>query len=286
MPPEAPADQHGVPGLRPVPAHDRAAEHRLRPASCRTLPAAEIDERVARSSRWCGIEELADRAAGAAFRRPAAARGARPRARHAAAGAAAGRAASRARSQAPQAMQEELRRIHQPIGGTFVFVTHDQGEAMGLANRIAVMDDGAHRAEGHAARRSIARPRAASSPTFIGEANMLAGRRRQGYVAARGRSELSCRRPRPARDRDGPPAPAAHRRDRRSRRSAVRRPAQRHRVPRPLRALPGRARERQPRSLSTRSPIGEGRPLSRGPCSPLPSQSRTIQVLARDDPAN
>ena len=33
-----------------------------------------------------------------------------------------------------QAMQEELRRIHQQIGGTFVFVTHDQGEALGLAN--------------------------------------------------------------------------------------------------------------------------------------------------------
>ncbi len=41
-----------------------------------------------------------------------------------------------------QAMQEELRRIHQQIGGTFVFVTHDQGEALGLANRIAVMDQG------------------------------------------------------------------------------------------------------------------------------------------------
>ena len=41
-----------------------------------------------------------------------------------------------------QAMQEELRRIHQEIGGTFVFVTHDQGEALALANRIAVMRDG------------------------------------------------------------------------------------------------------------------------------------------------
>ena len=42
-----------------------------------------------------------------------------------------------------QAMQDELRRIHSEIGGTFVFVTHDQGEALGLANRIAVMDQGA-----------------------------------------------------------------------------------------------------------------------------------------------
>src|SRR5215203_138865 len=41
-----------------------------------------------------------------------------------------------------QAMQEELRRIHDEIGGTFVFVTHDQGEAMSLANRVAVMSEG------------------------------------------------------------------------------------------------------------------------------------------------
>ena len=41
-----------------------------------------------------------------------------------------------------QAMQEELRRIHNSIGGTFVFVTHDQGEALGLANIVAVMDEG------------------------------------------------------------------------------------------------------------------------------------------------
>ena len=41
-----------------------------------------------------------------------------------------------------QAMQEELRRIHSDIGGTFVFVTHDQGEAMSLANRLGVMHQG------------------------------------------------------------------------------------------------------------------------------------------------
>ena len=39
-------------------------------------------------------------------------------------------------------MQAELRRIHRSLGGTFVFVTHDQEEALGLANRIAVMEGG------------------------------------------------------------------------------------------------------------------------------------------------
>jgi len=36
----------------------------------------------------------------------------------------------------------ELKRIHQQLGGTFVFVTHDQVEAMTLADRLAIMNHG------------------------------------------------------------------------------------------------------------------------------------------------
>jgi spermidine/putrescine transport system ATP-binding protein len=39
-------------------------------------------------------------------------------------------------------MQEELRRLHRAIGGTFIFVTHDQGEAITMSDRIAVMNAG------------------------------------------------------------------------------------------------------------------------------------------------
>ncbi|MDG2313082.1 MAG: ABC transporter ATP-binding protein [Alphaproteobacteria bacterium] len=39
-------------------------------------------------------------------------------------------------------MQDELRRLHKSLGNTFIFVTHDQGEAMAMSNRIAVMDQG------------------------------------------------------------------------------------------------------------------------------------------------
>ena len=39
-------------------------------------------------------------------------------------------------------MQEELRRLHKSLGNTFIFVTHDQGEAMAMSDRIAVMDQG------------------------------------------------------------------------------------------------------------------------------------------------
>ena len=40
-------------------------------------------------------------------------------------------------------MQGELKRLHRDVGLTFVYVTHDQEEALTMSDRIAVMDDGA-----------------------------------------------------------------------------------------------------------------------------------------------
>jgi ABC-type Fe3+/spermidine/putrescine transport system ATPase subunit len=79
------------------------------------------------------------------------------------------------------AMQEELRRIHEEIGGTFVFVTHDQGEALGLANRIAVMHAGRLEQEGEAHEIYTA-PKTRFVSTFVGEANLLQGVRAGGVV--------------------------------------------------------------------------------------------------------
>lgn len=39
-------------------------------------------------------------------------------------------------------MRTELKKIHNNLGSTSIFVTHDQAEAMGLADRIVVMKDG------------------------------------------------------------------------------------------------------------------------------------------------
>ena len=39
-------------------------------------------------------------------------------------------------------MHEELRRLQRTLGNTFIFVTHDQGEAMAMSDRIAVMNAG------------------------------------------------------------------------------------------------------------------------------------------------
>jgi ABC-type Fe3+/spermidine/putrescine transport system ATPase subunit len=82
-----------------------------------------------------------------------------------------------------QAMQEELRRIHREIGGTFVFVTHDQGEALALASRIAVMKDGRLEQLGTPEQIYLA-PSSHFVASFIGEANLLKAQRRSGRVEA------------------------------------------------------------------------------------------------------
>ena len=70
------------------------------------------------------------------------------------------------------AMQDELRRIHDQIGGTFVFVTHDQSEALSLANRIAVMNDGEIVQEGNAEEIYL-EPKTMFVSNFIGETNSI-----------------------------------------------------------------------------------------------------------------
>jgi len=41
-----------------------------------------------------------------------------------------------------QEMQSELKRIQQEVGITFVYVTHDQEEALTMSDRLAVMNAG------------------------------------------------------------------------------------------------------------------------------------------------
>lgn len=79
------------------------------------------------------------------------------------------------------AMQEELGRIHREIGGTFIFVTHDQGEAFALANRVVVMNHG--RVEQIGSPEEIyLHPTTLFVAGFVGEATMLKGWRRSGTV--------------------------------------------------------------------------------------------------------
>jgi len=57
-------------------------------------------------------------------------------------------------------MQVELKRIQSEVGITFIFVTHDQEEAMTMSDRIAVMRDGRIEQLGAPESRGDARPRA------------------------------------------------------------------------------------------------------------------------------
>ncbi len=73
-----------------------------------------------------------------------------------------------------EAMQIELKRIQREVGITFVFVTHDQGEALTMSDRIAVMSEGLVEQVG-APVDIYARPETLFVAGFIGSANLLPG---------------------------------------------------------------------------------------------------------------
>ena len=58
-------------------------------------------------------------------------------------------------------------------GSRFVYVTHDQEEALTMSDRLAVFNHGRHRAGRHADRGLRAARPASSSPGFIGVSNLL-----------------------------------------------------------------------------------------------------------------
>ncbi|GAA3950743.1 ABC transporter ATP-binding protein [Actinomadura viridis] len=74
-----------------------------------------------------------------------------------------------------QAMQGELKRIQRETGVTFVYVTHDQAEALAMSDRIAVMNGG--RVEQLGTPREIyERPATRFVAGFIGTSNVIEGR--------------------------------------------------------------------------------------------------------------
>jgi spermidine/putrescine transport system ATP-binding protein len=73
-----------------------------------------------------------------------------------------------------QRMLIELDLIHDEVGITFLYVTHDQGEAMSLSDRIAVMDRGRIEQVGAPAEIYEA-PRSSFVAAFIGDTNFFEG---------------------------------------------------------------------------------------------------------------
>jgi spermidine/putrescine transport system ATP-binding protein len=74
-----------------------------------------------------------------------------------------------------QAMQIELKRIQREVGITFVYVTHDQNEALTMSDRLAVMNDGRIEQEGRP-QEIYEQPATRFVAGFIGTSNLLAGR--------------------------------------------------------------------------------------------------------------
>jgi spermidine/putrescine transport system ATP-binding protein len=73
-----------------------------------------------------------------------------------------------------QAMQLELKRIQREVGITFVYVTHDQGEALTMSDRIAVMNAG-HVEQLGTPRQVYEQPVTRFVAGFIGTSNTLSG---------------------------------------------------------------------------------------------------------------
>lgn len=74
-----------------------------------------------------------------------------------------------------QQMQDELKAIQKRVGTTFIHVTHDQEEAMAIANNIIVMNAGQVEDTGSPETIYLA-PKTLFSAAFMGEANFLSGR--------------------------------------------------------------------------------------------------------------
>ncbi len=73
-----------------------------------------------------------------------------------------------------QHMLMELNTLHEQVGTTFIYVTHDQGEAMSLSDRIAVMNAGKVE-QVDSPEQLYESPSSSFVATFIGDANFFTG---------------------------------------------------------------------------------------------------------------
>ena len=70
-------------------------------------------------------------------------------------------------------MEVELRRVHRELGATFIYVTHDQREALALSDRIAVFNAG-RVVQLDSAEAIYREPQSEFTASFVGDANVLA----------------------------------------------------------------------------------------------------------------
>lgn len=88
-----------------------------------------------------------------------------------------------------EAMQDELKALQRALGITFVFVTHDQGEALSMADRVAVFNEG--KVMQVATPQEIyQRPRSRFVADFVGSSNVLSPEFTQAVSGQRGWASL------------------------------------------------------------------------------------------------
>ena len=82
-----------------------------------------------------------------------------------------------------EAMQDELKALQKRLGITFVFVTHDQGEALSMADTVAVFSEGRIAQIGTPAE-IYDRPRTRFVADFVGSSNVLSPELARSFGAA------------------------------------------------------------------------------------------------------
>ena len=110
-----------------------------------------------------------------------------------------------------KAMQVELKRIQREVGITFVFVTHDQEEALTMSDRIAVMSGGKVHQCG-TPEDIYERPATRCVAEFIGTANLMTGTYGGTGITLPGGVELQTGRSTAARSATRSPSPCVRRR--------------------------------------------------------------------------
>jgi ABC-type Fe3+/spermidine/putrescine transport system ATPase subunit len=78
-------------------------------------------------------------------------------------------------------MQRELKLLQRALGITFLFVTHDQNEALAISDRVVLLNKGEVEQCG-SPREIYARPRTAYAAEFLGKSNLVNGTVRSGVV--------------------------------------------------------------------------------------------------------
>ncbi|MCL2370883.1 MAG: ATP-binding cassette domain-containing protein [Firmicutes bacterium] len=88
-------------------------------------------------------------------------------------------------------MQVELMNMHRNLGITFVYVTHDQEEALTMSDKIAVMRDGVIQQLG-TPKQIYDEPQNAFVADFIGESNILSGTMIKDFVLEFAGAKFTC----------------------------------------------------------------------------------------------